>query len=186
MRILVSLAVAEIFHQARGRVADVQRHRIVSSVLDIGNDSIVSGVDRIRFRGRSKVDHALREREFTFGQADEVERVFRVQRDAQRARIRKADVFGSESNEAPDDVERILTGLEHACEPVQGRVHIRVAQRLMQRRNDVVMLLAGLVVQKSLLRSLLDGCFRDGFSGRRPLDSQLENIQRGSRVAIRE
>ena len=60
----------------------------------------------------------------------------------ERLRIGVADVLGREAHQPPRDVQRILAGLEHARQPVDRRVGIAVAHRLVQRRDQVVVLLA--------------------------------------------
>ena len=68
-----------------------------------------------------------------------------------------ADVLRREANQAPRDVERVLAGLEHPRYPVDGRVRIAVAHRFVQRRDEVVVLLATLVVeQRAPLNGLLE------------------------------
>src|SRR5262245_15669169 len=56
----------------------------------------------------------------------------------------------------------------------------------MQRRDDVVMFLAGLVVEKRLLGSLFDSALRNRLTLRRPLYGKIEYVQRGSRIPVRE
>ena len=91
-----------------------------------------------------------------FGHADEVRGVFGRDSDGERLRIGVADVLGGEAHQAPRDVERILAGLEHARQPVDGGIRIAVAHRLVQRGDDVVVLFAALVVEQrpSLDRAL--------------------------------
>ena len=117
-------------------------------------------------------------------------RVLCRQRDLERARIGVADVLGREPDEPARDVERILAGLEHARQPVDGRVGVAVAHRFVQRRNDVVVLLAGLVVEQ---RAPLDQAGERGRveAARRrrrrrasARDGLLEQIQRDARVAV--
>ena len=74
-----------------------------------------------------------------------------------------ADVLGGEPDQPPRDVQRILAGLDHPREPVDAGVRIAVAQRLVERRDQVVVLLARLVVEQ---RPLLDGARQQ-----RPVDA---------------
>ncbi len=84
-------------------------------------------------------------------------RLLRRDGDGQRLRIGVADVFGREAHEPARDVQRILAGFDHAREPVDRGIGIAVAHRLVQRRDEVVVLLAGLVVeQRAALNRLLD------------------------------
>jgi hypothetical protein len=79
----------------------------------------------------------------------------------ERVRFGEADVFDRHADYAAGDVERIFSGFEHASEPVEGGVGIAVANRFVQRGDDVVMLFAAFVVeQNTLLEGFVDGCFR--------------------------
>ena len=64
---------------------------------------------------------------------------------AQRARVGEADVLARHADQPPPDVERIGAAVEHAAHPVERRVGIRSAHRLVQRRDLVVERLAALV-----------------------------------------
>ena len=109
----------------------------------------------------------------------------------QRLRVGVADVLGREAHQPARDVERILAGLEHARQPVERRVGVAVAHRLVQRRDEVVVLLAGLVVAgaraagwlRSSVRAV-DAAGRPSGAGRRRRGGQLEQVQRRPRVAV--
>ena len=112
--------------------------------------------------------------------------------DGERLRVRVADVLGGKADQPPGDVERILAGLEHPRHPVDRRVGIAVAHRLVQRGDEVVVLLTALVVeQRAPLDRLLELRQVEPADGRRRVDGrggrrELEQVQRGARVAIRE
>ena len=108
----------------------------------------------------------------------------------QGLRVGHAHVLGGEADQAPRDVERVLARLQHARQPVQARVRVGVADRLVERADDVVVLLAGPVVQERLAREgLLHGrevhaprpVFLRGRVGHR----HLQDVERGARVAVR-
>ncbi len=114
-------------------------------------------VGRVRFRGGRQIRRRLRERDPALGVADEVVRVLGGDRDLQGARVGVADVLGGEDDHAPGHEERILAGLEHAHQPVDGGVGIARAHAFDERGDDVVVLLAALVVaERLLLQRLLD------------------------------
>ena len=114
-------------------------------------------VGRVRLRGGRQIRRRLRERDPTLGVADEVVRVLGGDRDLQRARVGVADVLGGEDDHPPGHEERILTGLEHAHQPVDGGVGIARSHAFDERGDDVVVLLAALVVaERLLLQRLLD------------------------------
>src|SRR4029077_19410646 len=85
-------------------------------------------------------------------------------------------------------VERILARLEHPTQPVERGIGVAVAQALVQRRNDVVVFLAGAIVQQVLaLNRLLDECGRDqspALLWTRQRRRRLEAIEGDARVAM--
>ncbi len=114
-------------------------------------------VDRVApGRGR-EIDHELGEGEGSFGKADEMNRLLRGHGQGQRMRVGEAHVLGGEAHEAAGDVERVLAALDHAGQPVQGGVGVGIANRLVQGADQIEMLFAALVVEKSLARQRLPG-----------------------------
>src|SRR3546814_14814942 len=57
----------------------------------------------------------------------------------QRLRIGEADILARKTGESAEDVERLLARHEHPREPIERRVRVRPAQRLMARRDQIVM-----------------------------------------------
>ena len=99
------------------------------------------------------------------------------------------DVFGGEAHQAPRHVERILARLQHAGQPVEAGVGVGVADRLVQRADDVEVLLAALVVEERLARErVLHGgqvhAVRALGVRRRVGDRHLEHVERRARVAV--
>ena len=90
----------------------------------------------------------LRERGVGLGHAEHVRRILGRHRHRERLRVGVPDVLGREPDEPPRDVHRVLARLEHAREPVDRGVRVAVAHRLVQRRDEVEVLLAGLVVEQ--------------------------------------
>jgi hypothetical protein len=64
----------------------------------------------------------------------------------QRHGIGLADVLGGGANQPTGHEQRVLAAGQHSREPIERRVRVRAADRLMQGRNEVVVLLAVLVV----------------------------------------
>ena len=105
-----------------------------------------------------------------------MDRVLGCDGDRQRLRVGVADVFRGEANQPPRDVERILAGLDHPRQPVDRSVRIAVAHRLVQRRNQVVVLFARLVVEE---RAPLDRLLRRArrrLGGVRPADGAAATL----------
>ena len=92
-----------------------------------------------------------------FGQADERNASTAAVATDSALRIGVADVLGGEDHHPAQHEQRILAGLEHARHPVDRGVGIGAAHALDERRDDAVVLVAGLVVeQRPLLQRLLD------------------------------
>ena len=123
-------------------------------------------VGRVRLRARGEVRRRLCQRDAALRQADEVDGVLRRDRDLQRLRVGVADVLGGEDHHATRDEERVFAGLEHAHQPVEGGVGIAAAHAFDEGGDDVVVLLARLVVAE---RTLLRGLFQE---------SEVERLRR--------
>ena len=72
----------------------------------------------------------------------------------------EADVFDGHADDAAGDVHGVFAGGEHAAQPVEGGVGVGVADGFVQRGDDVVVLLAFLVVEQD---ALLEGFGGDGW-----------------------
>src|ERR1017187_8399659 len=75
----------------------------------------------------------------------------------------QADVFDRHAHDAAGDVHGIFAGLEHAAEPVERGVGVGVADGFVQGGDDVVVLLALLVVEQDAAL--------EGFGGDLPGDA---------------
>src|SRR6267142_1310533 len=151
--------------------------------------AIVRLVHRIRFRGASKIDRRLRKRELPFRAAESFVGLACVECYAQCARVGKADVLDRHPDHAPADVERIGAPVEHAHEPIERRVGVRAAHRLVQSRNLVVervtaLVEAAQVARERVLHPVAVDLFRAGL-GRGRLD-QFEQIEQTACVTVRK
>ena len=140
------------------------------------------------FGAVARYSHRLGERGVTLGHADEVERVAGGNGDDQGLRVGVADVLRGKAHQASGHVHRILAGLDHARQPVDAGVWVAVAHRLVQRRHQVEVLLAVLVVaQRLALQCVLHQREVDaratGRLGRRRY-RQLQQIQGAARIAV--
>ena len=89
-------------------------------------------VGGVRFGRGGEVEHGLGDRELALGRAEALVDVPGGERLRQRLRVGHADVLGGEADQAAGDEERVLAAGEHAREPVEGRVGVGAAQRLVQ------------------------------------------------------
>ena len=109
--------------------------------------------------------------------------LLRGDRDGQGLGIGEADVLGGEDDQAPRHEHHVLTRLQHPGHPVDGRVGIAAAHALDQRRDDVVVLVAGAVIEQvPLLQRLLDLLQRDGAFAGQP-GRRLETVERHPRIS---
>ena len=85
-----------------------------------------------------------------------------------RGGIGHADVLRGEHDHPPHDELGVLAGVQHQMQPEEGGVRVRSAQALDEGRDDVVVLIAGLVVADDPpLQGFLDvGLFDDACSPR--------------------
>ena len=133
--VLVAGAVAEVGHEAGGRVADVQGDGERAGALDDGAERLGDGVEVVGLGRLREVDDGLREVHVALGVAQEVARLVRGDGKGQRVGVRHADVLARHAHEAARDVQRVLAAHNHAEQPVQARVHITPAHTLVKCRD---------------------------------------------------
>ena len=105
--------------------------------------------------------------------------------DDERLRVGVADVLGREDDHPPRDEPRVLAAFEHRGEVVDRRLDVARPRRLDPRRDEVVVLVAALVVgERPLARGVVDVTLLERAAlGPRRLDRQLEDVERVARVA---
>jgi hypothetical protein len=143
--VLVALAVAQAFHQLGRRVAQVHRHVERALLFDRGARLVVSHVGRVALRRHGQPDRQLRQPQLAFGAAQTLVGIPCVQRHAPGARLGQAHVFDRHARHAAGQIQRIDTAVEHAAQPVHGRVRVGRPHGFVQCRDLVVELLALLV-----------------------------------------
>ena len=94
----------------------------------------------------------LCQRQLALGRTQLVVSIERRDSQLQRRGIGEPDVLAREPHQPPRDVEPVLARREHAREPIKAGVGIRIAQALVQRRDQVEVLVAGAVVAQVLPR----------------------------------
>ena len=151
VRVLVAGAVALLLHQLRDGVAELHRHGQAAVLLDERLARAARRSSRVRLGRARQVERRLRHRVEALGHAHAPERRVGARHDDERARVGVADVLAREDEHAPQDEERVLARLEHAHHPVDRGVRVGAAHRLDERADDVVVLLAGLVVEERRL-----------------------------------
>ncbi len=164
----------------------MERDGLLAGVFNVSHDLAVGRVDRVRFGREREVDDGFSECEVAFGGAEEVDHVARGEAEVQSFGRGEADVFDGHADNAARDVERILTGFDHAAEPVEGGVGVGVANGFVQRRDEVVVLLAALVVHKDALLQGFGGilsCDDAGFLAGREFGCDLQSVEAVAGIA---
>ena len=190
--VFVAVGVAEVLHQLRGRVAQVERHGGRLVLLGGRKGLIDRQIGGIALGGAGKVHGALAQRDARLRHADGVDDAEGRVRQQQGVGIRQADILGGEDAEPPGDEEGILAAVQHARHPVNRRIGIGPAHALDKGGNDVVMHLAALVIDGHiLLQALRDRAVvnDDGIAlAQLGIDHDLQDIQQfaGISAAVAE
>ena len=172
-------------------VAALRRWRGTGSARSLGvlHGAAVGVADGVRLGRGRQVDRGLGEREEPLRHADEVDGLLGGDGDLERLRVGEPDVLGGEDDEAAGDEERVLAALEHAGEPVERGVGVGAAEGLDEGGDDVVVPVAGAVVERgAVLERLFDvgrrSTSRDAVGvRRRRLGGELERVQGDAGVA---
>ena len=154
MVIAIAGAIFLLLHQFRRRVEDDLGRHQRARLLGPLRCTFEGRIDGIRLRRGRHIHDSLRNGQFTLGTAEEIIGVLGGQRLDQRLRIGKAHVLNCHAHDAPDDEQRVLPRHQHPGEIVKSRIRIRTAHRFMQGRNEIVMPVGRLVVER---HALLDG-----------------------------
>lgn len=161
MRQLVALAVANFLHELGRGVAQMQGNWLVHGLLDILGSSQACLVNGIGLGCQRQVNHCLGQVNVALWHAQKLTGLENLNRKRQRACVCQPNVLRCKANQAPCDIERVFTAIQHPRHPVNGRVRVAVAHGLVERRDDIVMLLAGLIVKEHLfLQKLLHDVVR--------------------------
>ena len=160
--------------------------REAAALLGGAHGGAEGGIGRVRFGCGGEVDHGLRQRQLALRAAQEVVHVLGGQRLHHRLRVGKADVLDRHPHQPPRDVEPVLAAVEHAREPVERRIRVGAAHRLVQRADQVVVPVARLVVERRPpLHQLRQRLAADrGRAGRDRAEDLLRHVERRAPVAV--
>ena len=147
------------------------------------HDGAVGGVDRVRLGRERQVDDGLRQREIALRLAEEVHGVLRGEAEVERLGRGQSNVLHRHAHDAAGNVHGVFAGLQHARQPVERGVHVGVAHGLVQRGDDVVVLLALLVVEQNAALQGLGGNLLGDAMGWFFGGEAGGNIQRVERIA---
>ena len=164
-----------------------------------GADLLERGVDArlgsVALGGEAQVEGRLREVDAAFRIPDDLGRLECGVHNEQGLRVGVADVLGRADHDAARDELGVLAGIDHAGEPVERGIGIAPAHRFDERRDDVVVHVAVLVVGEAAARVGIDhvlardleraGSLR-GACRRGHLARELERREGGAAVPARE
>jgi len=104
----IALPVAELLHELRRRIPQVQRHRIRTGAFEVLVERLPRALDGVRLRGQGQVDGRLCQRVVALRHADEVHRLLRARGQDERLWIGEADVLCGEDHQPARDEQRVF------------------------------------------------------------------------------
>ncbi len=123
----------------------MRRYRTGAVLGDEAFGRAECGVDGVALGGAGEIDDRLGEGQLAFRAAQALVGGHGFEGGGEGARIGQADVLHGHAQDAPAQVEGIGAAVQHAAEPVQGRVGTGAAHRLVQGGDLVVEGVAALV-----------------------------------------
>ena len=138
----------------------MERHR-QTFLLPYGAQGSVPGqVDAVALGRQTQVHRRLCQAQITFRAAQELRRVTGRERHPQRLRVGQADVLGGDADQPPGHVQRVGAAFQQPGQPVERGVRLGAAHRFVQRRDQVVKVLAALVHLRQVAAKRLADRFR--------------------------
>ena len=183
----VALALPEPFVGRAALVAQVRGHRLHGLLRQRALRRPERERGRIALGSGRDVKGRVRERQLRLGQADEIHRVLRGDRERQGLRVGQPHVLARQNDQPPGNEARILPAPEHLCQPVERGVGIPSPAALDEGGNRVVVLvLVGVVADAALAREHLQLRGRDRRALGQAERDDLEGVQRAPQVAVAE
>ena len=183
----VSLAVAEALGPRVVRVAQMHRHPAEAAGAHVGDRGVDRVVRGVGLGGRGEVRGGLGERDPSLRHADERDGVGGGDGDRQCLRVGEPDVLGGRDHQTARDEARVLPRLDHASEVVHRGIQVGTADRLDERADHVVVLVALTVVAQQRpvdgLRDVVGGDLRRLVALIVDVDHGRRRLERGERAA---
>ena len=185
--VLIPLAVALPLHQLRRGIEDGHRRHRRAGRSRQRHRLVEGGVDRVRFGRGGEIDRDLRQRQFALGRAQHLVGIARRDRQRQRLRVGHADILARHPDQPPCEEQRILARHQHARQIVQCSIGVRPPHRLVQRRDQIVVPVLLLVVnRRPSLHHLQQRRLVEDFVGLGCKEHLLDQPQQRPPVAIGE
>ncbi len=125
--VAITFAVAQILHERGGRIAQRHRHLERTELLHIRVRFLERGVDGVALRRTGEIDDGVGEREFALRAAEAVVGGPGVDGELQAARVGQTDVLHRHAHDAPREIARITTTVDHTAEPVKRGIRVGAA-----------------------------------------------------------
>ena len=184
MGVAIIFAIAQILHERGGRIAQRHRHLERAELLHIRVRFLERGVDGVALRRTGEIDDGIGEREFALRAAEAVVGGPGVDGELQAARVGQTDVLHRHAHDAPREIARITTTVDHTAEPVERGIRVGAAHAFVKRRHLVVELLAALVEAATRAARDLGGLRHADASLDRKVGRDLEHVERTTTIAI--
>lgn len=183
MSILVPFSISCLFHESSGSITEVEWYAEIAKLLYISMHGVLCHIDSIILWQIGEIVGEIEYRELTFGHAHLFTDIIdRVREDDGLGLI---DIFGCKIDHPPHDISRIFTTREHTPDPVDGGIAVRVSEGLVHGGDEIVVLLAVLIVHEGFASS-----FEDRFSRECSFSLEdtggFEEIQRIAEVSSSE
>ena len=147
----IAVAVAQVLHQPRRRIEDVFRRHQRAGLPGRPPGRAVRPVGGVGLGRGAQIDDALDQGQLALGRAQALVGLPGGDRMGKRVGLGEADVLDGEAHQPPGDVAGILAARHHAGEPIERRVGIGPAQRLVQGADQVEVAVLVLVVERQAL-----------------------------------
>ena len=155
--ILVPVAVAQFLHQLGGCIAQVERHGLIAGLLHLGQRGTDAHIGRVALGRSGQIDRGLGQGDATLGPTDFHHGIEGRIGQQKGVRVGQSDVLARTDDQSASNEGGILAALNHASQPVERCIGVAAADALDERRDDVIVHLAVLIVgQRILLQTLRD------------------------------
>ena len=183
--VLISVAIAQLLHQRRGGVAQMERNGKVARLADQSQRGVDAQIGGVALGACGQIDGCLGERYASLGPSQLVHGVEGGIGQKERVGVGESHVLGGADDQPSGDELGVFASFNHACHPIEGGIGVASANALDEGRDDVVVHLAILVVGQGILLQAVDHHVVCDFdialaSG---LYHQLEDVEQLARVS---
>ena len=113
----------------------------ISKLLAIGFSLKCDFVGEIGFWSFRKIEGKLKKKNFTFWHSDFLDRFKGLICEQKGIIICRSDIFTCKTQQSPRNIERIFACNQHSLNPIARSISIRITERFMDRRNNLIMMI---------------------------------------------